>query len=132
MSAEKTIDFDSDSMLGGEKPKRSQKSEKPEKVEKQDKQKKDKKKVVESSSDEEEVESSSEDDSSVEDASSDDSSDEESDVDDDDAVSLSTTEILNSDPLYTILSQFFMTKDGKNIADILEEMNVKMKYLKRH
>lgn len=57
-----------------------------------------------------------------------DSSDEEGS--DDDAVSLSTTEILNSDPLYTILSQFFVTKDGKNIADILDEMNHKLKYLK--
>lgn len=54
----------------------------------------------------------------------------EDDSDDDDAVSLSTTEILNSDPLYTILSQFFVTKEGKNIAEILEEINHKLKYLK--
>lgn len=54
----------------------------------------------------------------------------EEEEEDDDAVSLSTTEILNGDPLYTILSQFFISKDGKNIADILEEMNSKLKYLK--
>jgi predicted metal-dependent RNase len=49
---------------------------------------------------------------------------------DDDTVSLSTTEILNGDPLYTILSQFFISKDGKNIADILEDISSKLKYLK--
>lgn len=67
------------------------------------------------------------------DADSDSESDTESDEDESDDesdVSLSTTEILNNDPLYTILSQFFLSKDGKNIADILEEINHKLKYLK--
>lgn len=82
------------------------------------------KKVAELDGSEASVSSESESDSS--------SSDEDSeDEEDDDAVSLSTTEILNSDPLYTILSQFFLTKDGKNIADVLDEINGKLsKFLK--
>ena len=58
------------------------------------------------------------------------STDAEEDEEDDD-VSVSTSEILNSDPLYTILSQFFMTEDGKNITEVLEEINVKLsKYMR--
>lgn len=71
----------------------------------------------------EETETESESDDSEEEMTSEDD-------DNDDEVSISTTEILGSDPLYTILSQFFTSKDGKNIADILEEINSKMKYLK--
>jgi len=59
-----------------------------------------------------------------------DNSESDDESDDDSDVSLSTTEILNNDPLYTILSQFFLSKDGKNIADILDEINHKLKYLK--
>ena len=49
--------------------------------------------------------------------------------DDDDSDSCSecnTADLLASDPLYFILSRMFMTPDGKNVASILEEINVKL------
>jgi hypothetical protein len=51
----------------------------------------------------------------------------------DSEVSLTTSEILSSDPLYTILSQFFMTKDGtKSLVDVLEEINQKLSIKQSH
>lgn len=54
--------------------------------------------------------------------------DKKSDGDDDsDSCSeCNTADLLASDPLYFILSRMFMTPDGKNVASILEEMNVKL------
>lgn len=51
---------------------------------------------------------------------------EEQDDEADSEVSISTTDILSSDPLYFILSQFFLTAEQKNIATILEEINQKL------
>ena len=72
-------------------------------------------------SEEEEQNSSSSDDSGS------DSSEENDDQQDDNSeLSISTTDILSSDPLYFILSQFFLTPDQKSIATILEEINQKL------
>jgi hypothetical protein len=41
--------------------------------------------------------------------------------------SISTTEVLAGDPLYLVLNNVFVTKNGsKNIADILQEINLKL------
>lgn len=37
--------------------------------------------------------------------------------------------MLGSDPLFLVMSEFFMTKKGKNIADILEEISNSLKDL---
>lgn len=50
------------------------------------------------------------------DSSDDDSSDEE----------CSTTELLAADPLYFVLSRFFITDDGKSIVKVLDEINHKL------
>lgn len=53
-----------------------------------------------------------------------------SDSDDDDSASessVSTTELLGKDPLFLVLSQYFMTSSGKNIADVLEEISLSLK-----
>lgn len=80
-----------------------------------------------------ESESTSESDSGSESSSS--SSEEtkckEAEDDNDSDLSVSTTDILSSDPLYFILSQFFLTDDQKNIATILEEINQKLGRLAR-
>jgi hypothetical protein len=34
--------------------------------------------------------------------------------------------MLGGDPLFLVLSEFFMTKSGKNIADVLEEISAKL------
>lgn len=81
-----------------------------------------------SGSDDSDSNSDSDSDSDSESDSSESSGEDGSDAGSD--ISLSTTEILNSDPLYTILSQFFISKNGNNIADILEEISQKLKYLK--
>jgi hypothetical protein len=53
--------------------------------------------------------------------------DKKSDDDDSDSCSeCNTADLLASDPLYFILSRMFMTTDGKNVASILEEINVKL------
>ena len=53
--------------------------------------------------------------------------DKKSDDDDSDSCSeCNTADLLASDPLYFILSRMFMTPDGKNVASILEEINVKL------
>lgn len=44
----------------------------------------------------------------------------------DSELSISTTDILSSDPLYFILSQFFLTEDQKSITTVLEEINQKL------
>lgn len=49
---------------------------------------------------------------------------------DNDAISLDTDEIISSDVLYIILKQFFTTKDGKNITEVLDEINHKLNYIK--
>ena len=56
--------------------------------------------------------------------------DEETEVDDDDDAtdieSLTSTEALSRDPLYFVLSRLFISKNGKNIADLLEEISTKL------
>lgn len=37
--------------------------------------------------------------------------------------SSSTIQLLSSDPLFLILSEYFVTKNGKNMVTILEEIN---------
>ncbi len=41
-------------------------------------------------------------------------------------VSFSTTDFLSNDPLYFVLSKFLLTKDNKNITEVLEEINKKL------
>lgn len=48
------------------------------------------------------------------------------DKDSDSCSECNTADLLASDPLYFILSRMFMTQDGKNVASILEEINVKL------
>jgi len=38
----------------------------------------------------------------------------------------STTELLAADPLYFVLSRFFISEDGKNIATILQDIDSKL------
>jgi hypothetical protein len=46
-------------------------------------------------------------------------------------VSMNSEDILENDVLYFLLSKLLKTKDGKNIADVLEEINQKLgAYLK--
>jgi len=57
----------------------------------------------------------------------DDDEDDESEVDDEsDTESLTSTEALSRDPLYFVLSRLFISKNGKNIADLLEEISTKL------
>lgn len=51
-------------------------------------------------------------------------------VDDDDMISMTSEEILNTDPLYFVLKKMFVSKNGKNIADILEEISEKLEFVK--
>lgn len=37
-----------------------------------------------------------------------------------------TTELLAADPLYFVLSRFFLTTEGKSIANVLDEINYKL------
>jgi hypothetical protein len=46
----------------------------------------------------------------------------ETESDADSYISLTSTELLNNDPLYLVLSKFFVSKNGNNIADILEDL----------
>ena len=39
------------------------------------------------------------------------------------SISVNSSDVLDNDLLNFVLKQFFMTKDGKNIATILEEIN---------
>lgn len=64
---------------------------------------------------------------------SDDDYDDEADENDEseadditDTESLTSTEALSRDPLYFVLSRLFISKNGKNIADILEEISTKL------
>lgn len=41
-------------------------------------------------------------------------------------VSMNSEDILENDVLYFLLSKLLKTKDGKNIADVLEEINQKL------
>ena len=41
----------------------------------------------------------------------------------------STTELLGGDPLFLVLSQFFMTNSGRSIADILDDISVSLRKL---
>lgn len=50
-------------------------------------------------------------------------SDENVEEDDDDKISMTSTEILQNDPLFFVLSRIFVTHDKKkNIADLLQEL----------
>lgn len=50
----------------------------------------------------------------------------EVDSDDEEGLSLNTQEIIDTDILFTVLKQFFVSKSGRNIADILEDINTKL------
>lgn len=52
-----------------------------------------------------------------------------SDTSDGSDSTASTAQLLASDPLYYILSRLFMTPGGKNLATILDEINVKLEKL---
>jgi hypothetical protein len=57
---------------------------------------------------------------------SDSASDVSSQAGGDDDDECSTTELLEADPLYFVLSRMFLTDKGKSIATILEEINQKL------
>ena len=86
------------------------------------------KEVEESSEDEvsESYDDSNSDSNSSSDSESESESDESSGSEDSSDVSFTTTDVLSNDPLYFVLSKFFMTEDNKNIATILEEINKKL------
>jgi len=46
-------------------------------------------------------------------------------------ASYDTAELLGGDPLFLVLSKFFMTADGQNIADILLEISHNLKKLNK-
>jgi hypothetical protein len=50
----------------------------------------------------------------------------EIDSDEEEGLSLNTQEIIDTDILFTVLKQFFISKNGRNIADILEDINTKL------
>lgn len=56
-------------------------------------------------------------------AQSSDDSDTESDLTD------STTDILKKDPLFQVLSEFFLSKNSQNVCDILEKINANLEKL---
>lgn len=45
--------------------------------------------------------------------------------------SYNTIDLLGGDPLFLVLSKFFMSEDGRNIADILEDISYKLDKLVR-
>ena len=45
------------------------------------------------------------------------------------ASSRSTIKMLSEDPLFIVLSEYFVNKKGKNIVDVLEEINISLKRL---
>jgi len=45
--------------------------------------------------------------------------------------SYNTIDLLGGDPLFLVLSKFFMSEDGRNIADILEDISYKLEKLVR-
>ena len=49
----------------------------------------------------------------------------------DDKVSFSTTDILQNDPLYFVLSKIFISDDNINIANILQDINKKLDVIMR-
>jgi hypothetical protein len=56
----------------------------------------------------------------------------EIDSDEEEGLSLNTQEIIDTDILFTVLKQFFISKTGRNIADILEDISVKLDRRRRH
>jgi hypothetical protein len=56
----------------------------------------------------------------------------EVDSDDEEGLSLNTQEIIDTDILFTVLKQFFISKNGRNIADILEDINTKLDRRHKH
>lgn len=77
-------------------------------------------------------ESDSDDDSESSGSEEDSETDDDSDDDDEDSddVSMTTNEILENDPLYFVLSNVFVSKNGRNIADILEDILERLKKTK--
>lgn len=78
---------------------------------------------------EETSDDSSEEEEEVDDVSEEEDEDDVDSVDssDEEVLSVKSTDILSSDPLYYVLSRLFITRNGgKNIADILEEINQKL------
>lgn len=73
----------------------------------------------------------SDDDSTSSDSDTDSSdSSSESGSDSESVSTVSTTELLGKDPLFLVLSQYFMTSDsdgGKNITDVLEDISKSVK-----
>lgn len=77
---------------------------------------------------------SSDDDTSSSSSFSSESSDSEEDPTDDDNTSVSTTELLGQDPLFLVLSQYFMTsssRGGKNITEVLDDISCSLKKIVR-
>ena len=103
-----------------------EKTNKTYKITKSDKKSKDIKKVVDKkkhvSSDDEDSSSVSSNDSCFDKESSGSNTMEETESEADSYISLTSTELLNNDPLYLVLSKFFVSKNGNNIADILEDL----------
>jgi hypothetical protein len=63
------------------------------------------------------------------DSSSSSSSDSESDSVSDTASESSTVQLLSEDPLFLVLAQYFATAKGKNIVNVLEDINTNIKNL---
>lgn len=99
---------------------------------KSDRVKKDKKKhkkdvVCEQEPESEHEESETEEESEEEDTETQTESESEAETEsEDDKVSFSTTDILQNDPLYFVLSKIFITDDNVNIANVLQEINKKL------
>lgn len=47
---------------------------------------------------------------------------EEEAAEEEDNISMSSTDILNNDPLYFVLSRFFISSNNRSIADIMEDI----------
>ena len=47
-------------------------------------------------------------------------------VPEDSDTDCSTTELLAADPLYFVLSRFFVTEDGKSIVTVMNDINTKL------
>lgn len=56
---------------------------------------------------------------------------EDEDSSDDDILSYTSSEVLKRDVLHFVLSKLFVSKSGKNIADLLEEISGKLTQLSR-
>lgn len=78
-----------------------------------------------SESEDTEVDTATDDETSDDETASD-SDDDGSDASDADDASMTSTELLNNDPLFFVLKNVLVSKEGRNIADILEDINLKL------